>query len=309
MGIRKFLQKLAFEERGSVLIIMALLMVALIASASLVIDVGIMFLNSTQVANAADAAVLAGAQSLTVSNTQAEAIARQYAAKNNVADISVTISPDSKSMEVKAQRDINLYLARTFGFDTSTASATSKATLEPATGVRGIVPLGVPEQEFIFGETYVLKFAASDSPEGEYHPGWKGVLALQGQGAKLYLEDLKFGFDQEVSIGDILNIQTGNISGNTFDGVQYRIDQCKHIPSCTPESFHPDCTRIMLIPIIGSFGDKTVQISGFAAFFVQSVAGMGNENYITGQFIHYSASGSSSATAPDTGIYIPRLIR
>lgn len=306
---KKILHNLVSEEKGSALILMVLLMVVIMGFASLVIDVGLMYLNSTQVANAADAAALAGAQALTVSNTQAEAIALQYAAKNRVSNVTVIISPDNKALEVKAQRDIGLYLARTLGFNTSTASASSKATLEPVTGVKGIVPLGVPEQEFIFGAKYVLKSAANDALAGEFRPGWLGLLGLQGPGAKLYLEDLKRGFDQEVSIGDVLNTQTGNISGDTYTGIQYRIDECKHIPSCTPESYHPDCPRIMLIPVISSNADKTVQVLGFAAFLVESVAGMGNESYINGYYIKYSVAGSSSITAPDNGIYVSRLTR
>lgn len=301
--------KLLKEEKGAALILMALGVAVIMGLTALVTDLGLMYYNKIQVANAADAAVLAGVQALPADETKARELARDYAEKNGVTSITVTIGADKKNIEVQAERTIGLMLAKALGIESSTARANSQAALEPLTGVKGIVPLGVTEQEFVFGETYLLKYAAGDDPEGDYHSGWLGLLALQGPGAKLYLDDLKYGFDQEVKIGDILNIQTGNISGNTYDGVQYRIDQCKHLPSCTFDNYHEDCTRIMLIPIISPYDDKSIQVNGFAVFFVESVEGMGVDNYITGKFIRHTISGSSSVTGPDNGVYVPRLSR
>lgn len=290
------------------MVLMALLLVVLLGFASLVIDVGLMYLNSAKVASAADAAALAGAQALVTGSDEAEAAARQYAEKNGVSDLAISVNPDNKGLKVEARRSIDLYLARAIGYDSSTASASSKASLQPVSAVKGIVPLGVVEQEFAFGEKYILKYGGGDQPEGDAHSGWLGLLALQGPGAKLYLEDLKYGFGETVSVGDILNIQTGNISGNTYDGVQYRLDQCKHLPCCTPESFSADCSRIVIVPVIRTNPGKTVEVVGFSAFFLESVAGMGNENYITGTFIKYVVAGTGSDTAPDNGVYVPRLI-
>lgn len=298
-------------QKGAVLIVMALGLSGLLAVAALVGDLGLMYLNKVEVANAADAAALAGIQELPAGEEKATALALEYGHKNRVEDITVEVSPDQRELRVHARRTINLFFgARLFSINTSTAAAQAAARLEPVTGVKGIVPLGVPEQSFVFGETYILKYGAGNAPEGEYHSGWYGILALQGPGAKLYEEDLKLGFNEEIKIGDILNIQTGNISGNTFEGIQYRIDQCKHTPACTAEQYSPDCTRIILIPIISSYGDKKVQVKGFSAFFVESVAGMGNENYITGKFLQqYVVPGTGSPAGPDNGVYVSRLIQ
>lgn len=301
--------KLLREEKGTALILLALGMGVLMGFTALVTDLGLMYYNKIQVANAADAAALAGIQALPGDELKARNLAQEYAEKNGVTSISVEIAEDKKEIEVLAERTINLMLARVLGINNSTAKASSAASLEPLTGVKGIVPLGVPEQEFIFGETYVLKSAAGDDPEGEYHPGWLGLLALQGPGAKLYLEDLKYGFDEEIEIGDILNIQTGNISGNTFDGIQYRIDQCTHQPYCTADSYQEDCPRLMFVPVIRTYEDKTIEVMGFSVFLVDSVEGMGNESYITGKFVRHTISGSSSPTGPDNGVYVPRLSR
>lgn len=299
--------KLWREEKGTALILMALGMSAIMGFAALVTDLGLMYLNKVQVSNAADAAALAGVQALPGDELKARNLAQEYAAKNGVESLSVSIAEDKKSIVVQGEKTVGLMLARVLGRESSTSKARAEAVLEPLTGVKGVVPLGVSEQEFIFGETYVLKYAASDDPEGEYHSGWLGLLALQGPGAKLYLEDLKYGFGEEIQIGDILDIQTGNISGKTFEGIQYRIDRCTHLPYCTAESFREDCPRVMLVPVIRPDEHKKVVVIGFAAFLVDSVEGMGNENYITGKFVRRTTSGSSSPTGPDNGLFVPRL--
>ncbi|MBZ4654245.1 MAG: Protein of unknown function rane [Peptococcaceae bacterium] len=304
----KLFQLMVKEEKGSALVLMALALTVLLSSVAIVTDVGIAYLNKIQVANAADAAVLAGAQGLP-DETKATAIAQAYGTRNSVPNINVEVAENKKEIQVTAERSTNLLFARIMGYNTTRASAQARVRLEPLTGVKGIVPLGIEEQTLVFGETYVLKYAAGSDPGDEYHSGWLGILALQGPGAKLYEEDLKYGFDQEVKVGDLLDIQTGNISGKTQSGVQYRIDQCKHTPTCTPDHYEKDCAKIMLVPMIRPYGTKQVQVVGFAAFLVDAVAGMGNENYITGQFIYHTISGDSSPTGKDNGIYVPRLIQ
>lgn len=175
------IKKLLKEERGSALLLLALSFTVILGSAALVMDVGMMLNNKIQVANAADAAALAGVQALPADETAAEALAKAYASRNNVENISVKIIDERRKIEVIAQRTINLSFARVLGFEQSTASARACAVIEPCTGVTGVVPLGVPEQTFVYGEPYILKYAGGDEmPDEDYHSGWLGILALQG---------------------------------------------------------------------------------------------------------------------------------
>lgn len=303
------ISKLLREERGSALLLLALSFTVILGSAALVMDVGMMLNNKIQVANAADAAALAGVQALPADETAAEALAKTYASQNNVENIMVKIDDERRKIEVIAQRTIDLSFARVLGFEQSTASARACAVIEPCTGATGVVPLGVPEQSFVYGEPYILKYAGGDEmPDEDYHSGWLGILALQGPGAKLYLEDLKHGFDQQIEINDIINIQTGNISGKTYEGIQYRVDRCNHTPYCSYEHYDPACPRVLLVPVIESYGHKKVIVTGFSAFLVDGVQGMGSENYIIGHFIQHAVSGASSPSGPDNGIYVPRLV-
>jgi len=295
-------------EKGSAQIFIALFLMIILGAAALVTDTGLILYNRSVVANAADAAALAGVQALPANPSRAETIAREYAAKNNIPSPEIIITDNNRKIEVRTENTVNLLFARALGFDISTAQGHAAARAENMSGVRGVVPLGLTEQPLIFGETYYLKYAAGDDPEGDYHSGFLGILALQGPGAKLYLEDLKYGFDEMTQLGDILNIQTGNISGNTYEGVQFRIDECTHSPECTPESYDPACPRLVFVPIIRPYADKQVQVVGFAAFLIQGVTGMGSDNNIVGKFVYSTTAGESSAEAPDTGVYVPRLI-
>lgn len=305
--IKRITKKTLAEKKGAALVLMTFALSVIMASAAMVLDVGSLYYNKTQVVNAVDSSVLAGAQALPDDPVKAVQLAQEYAVKNNVPDLTVTLSADNLGIQAQASRTVSFDFARLLGYENGTVAARASARLEPVTGTRGIAPLGIPEQTMIYGEPYVLKYAASGTPEGDYHSGWLGLMALQGPGAKLYLDDLKNGYDGLVKCGDALNIQTGVVSGNTYDGVQYRIDQCKHTPACTFDHYVQGCPRIVVIPVIRSYADKQVQVVGFAAFFLESVAGMGKDNYITGRFIRCTTSGQSDPVGPDYGLRVPRL--
>lgn len=83
--------RLIKNQRGMVLVYIALLMVALCAFVALAVDVGYMYLAKGQLQNAADAAALAGAVRLPA-ETEARDAAQSFAALNTAATDHVTIS-------------------------------------------------------------------------------------------------------------------------------------------------------------------------------------------------------------------------
>lgn len=95
--IKKFFQRK--NNRGIAVIYIALLLVVLLAFAGLAIDIGYMYVAKTQLQNAADAAALAGASRLNVTEsyvfaayTSAITEAKKFAGLNNAAKESVTVS-------------------------------------------------------------------------------------------------------------------------------------------------------------------------------------------------------------------------
>jgi Putative Flp pilus-assembly TadE/G-like len=145
-------------ERGSTLPIVSLMLVVLIGFAALAVDVGFWFTDKRAAQNGADAAALAGAQSLRpdVPSTWpgARAIAVSYLGKNaldaSAADIlNVTLDAPNDSVYVEARRPSRSFFSGVFGVGAPTTRATATATVRSARGcgVKScpIVPWGVPD--------------------------------------------------------------------------------------------------------------------------------------------------------------------
>ena len=93
MRLLKFALTRLRSERGQALVLAALAMVVILGFAALSIDVGYWYSQKREVQKAVDAAALAGAQELPDNPAAAEAVAREYLAKNGITDedtISVT---------------------------------------------------------------------------------------------------------------------------------------------------------------------------------------------------------------------------
>ena len=101
------------------------------------------------------------------------------------------------------------------------------------------------------------------------------------------------------------------MSGPTEQGVETLLMNCDHYPPCTPEHFEPDCARVITVVIVDSLdvnGRATVQVTGFASFFLEGVAGSGNLSIVTGKFIRSVTSGEVSETQNDYGLYGVKLM-
>jgi len=97
------------------------------------------------------------------------------------------------------------------------------------------------------------------------------------------------------------------MSGPTSDGVRYRISLD---PYATFDTVTHDSPRIIIVPIIDNLdvnGREPVQIVGFGAFFLESVGGSGNKNYVTGRFMRMYIVGEQGS-ATDYGVRNVRLI-
>lgn len=283
------------EEKGSAVIILALAMTVLLGFTALVTDVGLLYLTNVQLSNAVDAAVLAGAQELPHNPELALQQAEDYALANGVEKekISLEVFNDNKAIKAQANKEVEFFFARVLGFNSGQVAHGATALVGNMVAVNGAVPLGIQEHNFQFGEQYTLKVGAGDTDilNEEVSPGWFGVLALEGPGAKLYEDNLTYGFNGELKIGDILDVQTGNISNPTKRAIDYRMAQCTHSPYCTVDDYSRDCPKLLKVPVIEPAGHKQVRIKGFAMFLVEEVPGQGNENFVKGRFLETVTTG------------------
>ncbi len=82
------------DERGNVTIIVCLILTTLLGVTALVVDMGVVYAEKVQLANAIDAALLAGGQELPDDKTKAKTVMEQYLIANGVLLDEVVISID-----------------------------------------------------------------------------------------------------------------------------------------------------------------------------------------------------------------------
>jgi hypothetical protein len=295
------------EQKGSVAVLTALSMAVLLGFAAVVVDLGVLYLNRSQLINTVDAAALAGVQELPGQSEAALASASSYAQQNAKQGdtIATALGNGNTELTVSVSRNVNLFFARIFNRNSQTVSATAVAAIRPISSIGGAVPFGVVRQDFDYGVTYTLKEGGGDGYSGNY-----GGLGLGGTGANTYRYNIKYGYDGKLHVGQWVSTEPGNMSGPTDTGVSYRINQD---PGATFETVAKDSPRIVMIPVLDSLmveGRSDVQIVGFAAFFLEGTGGSGQDNYVSGKFMQLVAAGDiTSSPSADYGLYGATLIK
>lgn len=308
--MKRITKRLLVEEDGTALILLAVALTVLIGFTALVTDLGNVYLHRAKISNTIDSAVMAGAQELPADPPEALNIAQEYAEANGMraGEYDFEISDDGRSISGKAQRQVDMFLARVLGIDHSNINARAVARVAPLTGTTGVVPFGVADGDYESGKEIILKRGAG---EGNYH-GCFGALSLGGNGSPVYENNIMKGYNGLLNIGSVIGTEPGNMSNPTSDGVNYRINQCHHVPRCTASSYVDGCPRICIVPM-GCWDDghgrnRKFTITAFGAFFLDRVDGQGNENNVWGSFIHNIVPGETDENAPDKGLYGMKLI-
>ncbi|WP_206810780.1 Tad domain-containing protein [Paradesulfitobacterium ferrireducens] len=321
------------KEQGNVAIIVTLGLTALIGMGALVADVGVLYARHAHLQNALDAAALAGVQELPQNTDRAKEVATAYAAENGVNGISVEFRSGNAEIVVRAEESVPAYLATIWGIKESTIGASSRAIMVPPQSLSGAVPLSVEEQDFVYGEEYTLKSGANGGKKDKddfTRGGWFGALELSGNGARNYETDLANGYQGTLSIGQVLEVKHGNMSGPTSKGISERLDRDTRVPRNTFADFDRDAPEIIYLPIVKVLSHNgnsvhEVEIVGFAAFFLEGVEGNGVDSIVRGRFLRTvvtrGQAGGSLAdllkseqemedgnTLSDFGLYAPKLL-
>ena len=288
------------NEKGSVAVIITLCMTVFIGISAVALDAGLIYITRSRLINAMDAAALAGVQELPHNPQEAIFKAKSFAMMNGIDEdkIIIELIDNNSAIKVSTDKTIEFFFAKFIGYNTGNVEGLAVARIYPISGLNGAVPLGIESGDFIFNQTYNLKVGAGDSESG-----WFGALALEKPGAANYEQNLKHGFPGLISIGDILDIQTGNISGPTKDAIDYRMLHCNHAPSCNADTFDRNCPRLLKVLVIEPSENKKVKVVGFAMFIVDQVLGQGTDSYITGSFIKTVTTGDIDPDGQSFGLY------
>lgn len=309
--IRSFLHNLR-QEDGTAVVLLALSLSVLIGFATLVTDLGSVYINRTRISNTLDSAVLAGAQELPFEPDAALDKAEQYALANGMklGEYTFIISEDSYSITGTANRTVGMFFARAFGIESKDIDARAGARVAPAAGVGGLAPFGVHEDDFVFGQEVTLKDSPSDPSD---NIGWFLYVQLGGGGTDTLIKNIRDGYPEEVEVGQRLLTQTG-VADAVTSTINARIDSCPHIPQCTYTNYETGCPRIFLVPIIKPVtwnpagGVSEVEVVSFGAFLVEQPVGHGVNNELVGYFIHEHVPATVSDDVAYTGVYGVELI-
>lgn len=291
------------SRRGTTLILFVITFSVIAACASIVVDVGVVAYKKADTVKATDAAALAGAQSILYGEENPVLTAKEYLQKNGVNpdEADIVLLDGNKGISVTTKSNVNYVFAKILGFDSAEVNAKATAKVMAVTSVfKGIRPFAIEEQEFEFGALYTLKEGGGSGSNGNY-----GCLSLGGTGASNYRFNILNGYDGELKVGDYVDTEPGNMSNPTKSSINELINRCDHCPECTYNSFNHECPRLVTVVVVDDLdvnGRSSVQIRGFASFFLQAVEGQGNKCVVKGYFVKTITQGELSEVQKDYGL-------
>ncbi len=308
------------NRRGGVLVIAAAALPVLLGFAALVTDVGTLYLNKSQLSNAADSAVLAAAQELPKNPEDARTVAATFSLRNGKATDTVTtnISTDNKTIEVIISRNVPLLFAPVLGIRSSAVSAQATAQVNIAASVPWIVPFVLPKtQTFDYTHQFTQRMYNAAKPHGEYEFDYMNV-GITNASFQDYINYLKNGYQKTFKLGD--NMQYLGPSSGGKASVDAFYDRTVRDPNTDYKKAKVGDPRVMLIPLVDSMLPRTtatgtpMKIIGFVGFFLEEVhkGSYGVTFYAKGRFLEDLNVGTGDSTSNpvyDFGVRTINLIK
>lgn len=293
------------DEKGNVAIILCLVFTALLGFTAYVVDIGLIYVEKVKLSNAIDSAVLAGSLELPKDAIKAKSVAIEYLKMNDVDEskVLITISSDNKDIQIEGIKTVDHIFAPIIGINNSDINASTKAIIAPIKSVKGGVrPFAVEKFDFSYGDVVTLKQGAGDGYHGNY-----GAVALGGTGASVFKSNALYGYGGTITVGDMIDTETGNMTGATNEIKNYINSEVSSF-----NDFQRDSIRLWTIPLIDSLlidGRKDVLVVGFGEFYVESIQNNSGKLEIIGRFIRYVRNGEIDITLSDTGAYGSKLVK
>ncbi|MPZ23435.1 MAG: hypothetical protein GEU28_07790 [Dehalococcoidia bacterium] len=346
-GATSLLQRLAHGERGAVLVLVAGGMVTFGGFVALSVDVGRLYVERGQLSNVADSAALAGAQSLHLGHGAAEDDAYEWAERNGLNPDEVEVDFNRRcdgggkayTIRVRVERDVDLTFARLLGFDDADVGSCAVSKLGGFGALTNVIPLSVEEDAINYNGTTLLKYDASNKSGANTSP-----LRLDGPGAAVYREALKYGAQKQVCAKETgsfmgsacrtFTTQPGNVIGPTRQGIEFRLDNtiaaCDTFDEvfslrddgmygiragCNPFQGDTGSRRVVIVPVIDDLpqnGASSVEIIRFAIFWLEELDTCTGKNcQVRGTFVKAITDiegGVFGIPDADRALNVPRLV-
>jgi Flp pilus assembly protein TadG len=316
-------------DAGQILAMMAIGSVALIGMSAFVVDVGSGFRQQRKAQSAADGSALAAAQQLPTSTSAATAASKAVAAKN-MSDGTVSLSFSSTyvandTASTKADTTSPSFLAKLLGFSIFSESATARAVAGSYTGwSKGMSPWVTDQASIKWGQVLTFKVKPGDQASSGNFGGARLPVnensCILASGGSDYKKLIGGSYSScLVSVGGLLDPETGNLAGPTGQGLADRgviqnFDPYKiltQLPSGDWVLTTYDHPNLIVIPVIDKFNNGTsnpFKVVGFAWFIITSYT----STSVTGMFIGSEApggakcsTGNGSTTSCPVGGYSP----
>jgi Flp pilus assembly protein TadG len=314
------------KQRGSVLVLILVFMVALLAFAALSIDVSLVLSNRKRVQDACDAAALAAV----VDWAQGESpgfvnnVGRLYAQTNSVANLEVlavdtgywnnstksfvgpltSVPPNTvPAVRVIAQRTVNLAFGKIIGISNMKPKVQSVAIVAAATAAARVLPWGVCDT-FVPVEctTITLQFKSgvatnACSSSGGLSGNFGQLTLPGGSGSSWYKSNIEDGYPGLLHIGDCFPTDPGVSWGPTKQGIDDRIGGLPPF-NCSPGTV-PDNDRLAIVPKVSTIdlsGKKETCITGF--YVIALNAYNNGQKSVTATFLNVYAGSEVDPSAP-----------
>lgn len=308
-------------QKGSTLVFAAIVMVAMIGFTALAIDTGMILTADHQLQSAVDAAALAGASGLLINQGVATNRAVAVSALNNCINQAVVINagnvsyPTPTRIAVQTNRQVPLFIAPILGVNTSTITAVASAQLGQLSETKSLKPWAVPFLNWNIGEQVLLKAGDNKDAPGtnpSFHYAINYPPVNKGNpipGANAYRNFIMNSYNGTVTIGDVIQVEPGNMVGPTRQGVDYLMAQDPGAFWDTQSgsvlgSNYPGFSspRIIKIPFYDpnsppSNGRSTITVTGLGAFFVEGLSGKD----LIGRFMKITTEGNNKG-GPGAGL-------
>ncbi len=225
--IKKLFKRFS-SQNGQAAIIIGLMIATLIGAVTYVVDVGSIYEARRTYQTIADSSALSGIQELPENPSRAIQSAIDYAAMQGVSldssdiTISSTFVADDTITVTASNPQKQLFFGWVFGRNDTPVGADATAMVGMPAEFLGVVPWGVPEEEWTPGGNYTLKCGPPGQGGGAQTGNFQ-ALAIGGTGASNYEENCATGADIPLHIGDVVDTEPGNMKGPTIDGTETRI--------------------------------------------------------------------------------------
>lgn len=300
--------KYLYDKKGNSSIILLFMITVIIGLMTLTVDAGLLYLTKGKLQNTVDSVALAAISVYDEGQERMLEEAEKYSNLNGVpsTELNIDISENCRRVTVTIEKSVTTYFAKVFSIASADVEAKAVAITGPVSGVKGIRPFGIAEQEFIYGESYTLKEGGGGGTTGNY-----GAVALGGNGATNYRDKLINGYNSHpIKIGDVIETEPGNMNSATFDGIDAILDYDTNVHGEDLSLIEQNCPRLIVIPIIDYFdtGRTTVNVVGFASFFLEDVVRVNGKTEIKGKFIKRVTEGTIDETGEGYGLFGTKLV-